>query len=154
LFDKVLPYGPVRGIKGAKTYFVASPSLDKVSRDHAGFEKPVGHPLELVPLKNPVTPMGPGTKIEVQLLYKGDPLADTRVSFIPRGETLSEKLDPRYERMTDAVGHASFTPTAGNFYLIVAHRDEPKESGPGYDKTKYSATLTIFVPQICPCCEE
>jgi hypothetical protein len=36
----------------------------------------------------------------------------------------------------------------------VAHWKEPNESGKGYDSTKYSATLTILVPQVCPCCGE
>lgn len=50
-------------------------------------------------------------------------------------------------------GRASFTPTEGNYYLVVAHHKEP-EAGKGYDSTKYSATLTVLVPQICPCCGE
>jgi uncharacterized GH25 family protein len=92
--------------------------------------------------------------IKVRLLYKGKPLADARVSFIPRGETLTEGFDKRYERQTDANGRASFTPTDGNYYLVVAHWKEPNESGKGYESTKYSATLTILVPQVCPCCGE
>jgi uncharacterized GH25 family protein len=154
LSDQVLSYGPVRGIKGGKTCFVVSPSLDKVSQENPGFDRPLGHPLELVPLSNPVTPMGPGASITVQLLYHGKPLADSRVSFIPRGETLTKELDSRYERMTDAKGQASFTPNASNYYLIAAHRDEPNEKGKDYHKTKYSATLTLFVPKICPCCNQ
>jgi uncharacterized GH25 family protein len=98
--------------------------------------------------------MGPGTPIAVRLLHQGKPLADARVSFIPRGETLSESFDKLYERRTDDKGEASFIPTTGNYYLVVAHHDEPQESGPGYERTKYSATLTVFVPQICSCCAE
>jgi uncharacterized GH25 family protein len=108
----------------------------------------------LVPETNPVTPMGPGTPIRVRLLYKGKPLAGARVSFIPRGETLSKDFDGRYERKTDARGRAEFTPTEGNYYLVVAHWLEPKEKGEGYQSTKYSATLTVLVPQVCPCCGE
>jgi hypothetical protein len=33
------------------------------------------------------------------------------------------------------------------------HREEPEQKGDGYDGTKYSATLTVFVPEVCPCCE-
>jgi uncharacterized GH25 family protein len=152
--DRVVSYAPTRSVKSAKTYFVMSKSLDKVSPDNPGFNKPLGHALELVPETNPVTPMGPGTAIKVQLLYKGKPLANAKVSFIPRGETLAEGFDKRYERMTDEKGRASFTPTEGNYYLVVAHKEEPDEKGKDYKSTKYSATLTIFVPQICPCCDE
>ena len=67
---------------------------------------------------------------------------------------LAQDAQRRYERMTDAVGNASFTPTLANYYLVVAHLDEPNEKGKGYESTKYSATLTILVPKICPCCGE
>jgi hypothetical protein len=153
-FDKVMSYAPVRAVKSAKTCFVVSPSLDKVSRNNPGFDRPLGHALELVPEANPVTPMGPGTPIKVRLLFKGKPLANARVSFIPRGETLAEGFDKRYERLTDGDGRASFTPTFGNYFLVVAHREEPKEGGTNYAGTKYSAALTVFVPQSCPCCDE
>lgn len=153
-YDKVVSYAPLRSIKSAKACFVASKSLDQVSTDHPGFDKPLGHVLELTPEANPVTPMGPGVPIKVRLLFKGKPLSGARVSFIPRGETLTEEFDDRYERETDEQGRAAFTPTAGNCYLVVAHWHEPKEGGKGYEGTKYSATLTVFVPQVCPCCGE
>jgi len=154
LADQVMSYGPVRSVKGAKAYFVASPSLDRVPPDNPGFDRQLGHPLELVPLANPVTPMGPGVPIRLRLLYRGKPLADARVSFIPRGTTLSEQQDATYDRSSDADGRVSFTPTFGNQYLVAAHHENPNESGKGYNRTKYSATLCVFVPQICPCCQE
>lgn len=151
--DKVVNHGkPVRSIKGAKSYFVVSPSLDKVSADNPGFDKPVGHALELVPTENPVTPMGPGKPIKVKLLLKGKPLAATRVSFVPRGQTLAKDFDEQFERRTDENGMASFTPTEGNYYLVVAHHSAPDEKGSDYELTQYSATLTVFVPDVCPCC--
>jgi hypothetical protein len=148
--DRVVSYAPKRSVQSAKACFVLSPSLDQVSTDHPGFDKPLGHALELVPQTNPVTPMGPGQPIRVRLLFKGQPLADETVSFIPRGETLNEEFDARYERKTDADGRASFTPLEGNYYLIVAHREAADERGNGFDATKYSATLCVFVPQLCP----
>jgi len=152
--DHVVSYAPKRSVKSAKTCFVVSAALDKVPQKNPGFDRALGHALELVPEMNPVTPMGPGLPIKVQLLYKGKPLPNAKVSFIPRGETLAEGFDKRYERMTDEKGRAGFNPTAANYYLVVAHWDEPKESGKNYDSTKYSATLTIIVPQICPRCGE
>jgi uncharacterized GH25 family protein len=152
--DYVVSYAPVRSIKSAKTFFVVSPTLDRVSPDNPGFNRVLGHSLEIVPVTSPVTPMGPGQPIAVQLLYKGNPMADARVSFIPRGRQLKEEFDPDYERKTDMEGHAAFTPRTGNSYLVVAHHKEPDESGENYESTKYSATLTVFVPEICPCCGE
>ncbi len=152
--DKIMSYAPVRDIKAAKICFVASPTLDKVTPDTKGFDRPLGHTLELVPLSNPVMPMGPGTPIRVQLLYHGKPLEGQRVSFIPRGEKLAEGVDEKYERTTNDQGQASFTPSFGTYYLIAAHRDEPTERGAGFDRTHYSATLTVYVPQVCACCNQ
>lgn len=151
--DRVVNHGQAqRGLKSAKAYFVMSPSLDKPNSKNPGFEKPLGHPLEIVPESSPVLPMGPGQAIRVQVLLKGRPLAGSRVSFVPRGETLTEGFDERYERTTDADGRASFTPTVGNYYLVVVHHLAPEEKGADYEATKYSATLTVLVPEICPCC--
>ena len=150
--DAVVSYAPKRSVKSAKAFFVASKSMDKVPMENPGFDRVLGHSLEIVPQLNPVTPMGPGSLITVKLLYKGKPLADTVVSFIPRGQTLKEGFDEQFERKTDANGVAKFEPREGNYYLIAAHKDEPTEKGEGYDETKYSATLCVFVPALCPCC--
>lgn len=153
--DAVVNHGrPVRSIKSAKVCFVASPTLDHVPHDNPGFDKVFGHALELVPVKNPVTPMGPGQTICVRVLLKGKPLPDARVSFIPQSDTLVEGFDDRYERKTDADGRATFTPKAGDRYLIVVHHRDESETTSDYDLTQYSATLTVLVPELCPCCSE
>ncbi len=40
--------------------------------------------------------------------------------------------------------------------IIAAHRTEPKQGGTldgkPYEFTKYGATLTVYVPRLCPCC--
>ncbi|MDX1934798.1 MAG: DUF4198 domain-containing protein [Capsulimonadales bacterium] len=156
-FDAVMDYAPERSIKSAKAFFVASQSLDKPRTENPGFDRPLGHPLELVPVANPVTPMGPGTPISVRLLYRGKPLADERIAFIPRGVSLkAEGPDDRFEKITDANGIATFEPKEANYYLIVAHREEKNEGGSldgkPYRFTRYGATLTVYVPQVCACC--
>lgn len=153
--DKVVNHGkPVRSVRSGKTYFLASPSLDKIAADWKGFEKPLGHALELVPEASTVAPMGPGQAIKVRVLFQGKPLADARVSFVPRGETLAEGFDKNFERMTNAQGQASFTPKTGNYYLVVVHHKEAVSGKSEYDTIAYSATLTVFVPELCPCCGE
>ncbi len=151
--DQLLNFGkPKRVIGSAKTYFVASRSLDKVDADQPGFDRPLGHRLELVPEANPVTSMGPESPIKLRLLMDGKPVKGVKVSFIPRGVTLKEGLDEGYERLTDELGRASFTPKLGTYHLVVAHLERPEERGEGYETTHYSATLTVYVPAVCPCC--
>src|SRR4051812_46846306 len=153
--DRVVNHGqPVRSLKSAKTFFVTSASLDKPNPHNPGFEKPLGHPLELIPVVSPLLPMGPGQAIRVQALLRGQPLASARLSFIPRGETMSDGFDERYERKTDSAGQASFEPTSGNYYLVVMHHVAPDEKGADYAETHYSATMTVLVPEICSCCGE
>lgn len=55
--------------------------------------------------------------------------------------------------MTNDKGVASFTPREGNYYLVVVHH-KTGEKGDDYESTSYSATLTVFVPDVCPCCGE
>ena len=45
-------------------------------------------------------------------------------------------------------GHASGT------FEVKAKPLPADEKGEGYDSTSYSATLTVFVPDVCPCCGE
>ncbi|MCA8993224.1 MAG: DUF4198 domain-containing protein [Planctomycetaceae bacterium] len=152
--DAVVSYAPKRSVKSAKTFFVASKSLDTISQENPGFDRILNHELELIPRSNPVTPMGPGQTLDLELRFKGKPLSEARVSFIPRGVTLKPEFDPEYEQQTDSAGRVQFEPKGGNVYLIVAHHEEPDEAGEGFTSTKYSATLTLFVPEICPCCGE
>lgn len=152
--DQIVNHGrPVRSIKSGKTCFVVSQKLDDVPEENPGFDKSLGHPLEIVPEANPVTPMGPEIPIRVRVFLHGKPLPEARVSFIPRGITLAEGFDEQYERKTNDNGRAAFTPKEGNYYLVAVHH-KTDEKGDGYESTSYSATLTVFVPDVCPCCGE
>ncbi len=152
--DAVVNHGtPTRSVKSGKTFFVVTKSLDKIPHEHPGYDRVLGHPLEIVADANTVTPMGPDVPIRVKVLFKGQPLKEARVSFIPRGETLVEGFDSTYERKTNENGRCFLTPKDGNYYLVVVHHSTD-EKGEGYDSTKYSATLTVFVPDVCPCCGE
>ena len=152
--DSIVNHGkPVRSIRSAKTYFVVSDSLDKVAKDQPGFDRPLGHRLELVPEANPVVPMGPGTPIKVKLLFEGKPLAGVKVSFIPRGVTLKDGTDTEYERTTDKEGGpvSPRRPATTISSSPTTRRPRPERK---YEGTSYAATLTIYVPQKCTCCGE
>ena len=113
--DGVANHGghPSRSIKSGKTFFVVSEKLDDVPHENPGFDKVLGHPLEIVPEANTVTPMGPEIPIRIKVLYRGQPLKEARVSFIPRGVTLAEGFDQNYERHTNENGRAFFAVQCG-----------------------------------------
>ena len=141
-------HGKTRAIKSAKTYFVVGPDAAATKGPLAMCNVPLGHPLELVPLNNPVTESGPNKPIRVRVVFEEKSLADARVSFIPRGQQLAEGFDDKFERRTDDKGIAEFTPSEANLILVVVHHQEPQRSGEGYDSTNYSATLTVAVPEV------
>ncbi len=141
-------HGKIRAIKSAKTYFVVGPDPAATKGPLMKCDRAPGHPLELVPLTNPVTESGPNKPIRVRVVFEGKPLANARVTFIPRGQTLAEGFDDKFERRTDDKGVAEFTQTEANLILVVVHHQEPERSGEGYDSTNYSATLTVAVPEV------
>ncbi|WP_437225790.1 DUF4198 domain-containing protein [Planctomicrobium sp. SH661] len=152
--DKQVSHGRrVRSIKSAKCFFLADLLLDKLKDDSTVWKEPVGLPLEIVPVTHPVLFTGPGMPIEVKVLRNGVPLPDTKVSFIPQGETLAEGFDPAFERMTNAEGIASFTPKTGCRLLIVTYLKAPDEKTDEYDSTSYGATVQMLIPDVCPCCQ-
>ena len=153
--DSVVSYAPKRSVKTAKAYFLSSNSLDTIASNIGGFDKPLGAPFELVPLQNPVAPLGVGTSFKVRLLFKGKPLANEIVSFIRRGAVLSEGFDARYEVKTDQNGVAKYELREAGDYLLAAHQksDEKGEiGGKPFSQTSYSATMRIHVWRLCPCC--
>jgi len=141
-------HGKIRAIKSAKTYFVVGSDPAATKGPLSKCSAPLGHPLELIPLTNPVTESGPNKPIRVQVLFEGKPLANGRVSFIPRGQQLAEGFDEKFERRTDDKGTAEFTPTEANMILVVIHHQEPERSGEGFESTYFSATLTVAVPEV------
>ena len=96
-------HGTTRAIKSSKSYFaVGDPAQHNGDRS---FSKPLGGVIEMVPLTNPALTAA-GQPISVQVLFKGKPLNDARVAFIPRGQALAEGFDEKFERKTDDEGRA------------------------------------------------
>lgn len=136
-----------RSIKAATTFFVVAEDAALPPEAARRLPEPAGHALELVPVSHPVLDVAPGRPIAVRLLFRGQPLVDHRVSFIPRSETLAADFDPAFERRTDAAGRCDWTPARGDRVLVVARLDASGESGADHAGTSYSATLVIDVPQ-------
>lgn len=137
-FDQVMHYAPVRDVKSAKTFFRVGPTVAM------GFERSLGHALEIIPSSNPI--LAAADTLAVRVLYKGKPLPDTKVSFIPMGATLKEDDDPDHETKTDMSGSAKMKLAQGDVYLVVTHYKDREAKGEGYEGINYSATLCLVVP--------
>lgn len=140
--DSVFKHGDIasRTLRSAKS-FVAVADIPTVGRVQAlkGFARPVSlDRAELVPQFNPAA-VKPGQQVAVQLILKGQPLADTEVSLIRRSNSEAELLT------TDADGRIAFTTGPADYYLLRAKpsTDENKEGE--YNTTNYEATMTFAV---------
>jgi uncharacterized GH25 family protein len=76
---------------------------------------PVGHTLEIIPLKNPYA-LRQGEALRVRVLFNGAPLVGATIDF----DDLSDQLDPQQSGVTDGEGDASFKiDGAGPFKLMT-----------------------------------
>lgn len=105
----------------------------------AGFAKPIGFDLEIVPQSDPAQ-LKAGDKLTVQVLLKGQPLADASLVsdfFIPH-DAKPEKIK------TDKDGKATVTVPKRAFAGVeVSHF--AKDAGSNVEGTFYNASLTFKV---------
>lgn len=144
-FDHLMTYAPVRDIKCAKAFFVASEQLDRVPVEDHGYDRVLGAPLELVLHTEPGVAMSAGRAVKVEVIYQGKPLKNTVVSFVPRGSKPSGDFDPLYQKRTGADGTVSMILREANTYLISTHITDEKAKGKGYNAINYSATICLLV---------
>lgn len=140
-------HGKTRAIKSSKTFFIAADGFQSIPKTGAERIKPLQQGLEFV-LVTPLEEISAGKPLTLQVLWKGKPQQNISVAFIPRGVELASGKDPDFERLSDEQGLVHFTPKDGNLLLAVAHHPAPDETGEGYDKTHYGATLVLAVPQL------
>jgi uncharacterized GH25 family protein len=140
-------HGKTRAIKSSKTFFISSTCFGSVPTTGADRIVPINQGLELV-LETPIEAIAAKREIRYRVLWNGKPLPNATVAFIPRGAVLADGRDSQHEKDTDANGYVSFTPSEGNLLLAVVHHVAADESGEGYDKTHYGATMVLPVPQI------
>lgn len=144
-FDQVMSFAPVRDIKSGKKFLRVAQTEKDSKKATTGFDRVLGHGLELVPLTDPVLGAVEGSAFRVKLLYKGKPLTGNKVAFIPRGVVLEGDLDPRYEELTDEFGTVNLPLKEAGEVLIVSHVHDREAKGEGYQSIGYSATLHLWV---------
>lgn len=134
-----------RTLRSAKS-FVAVGDIPVLERVKAlkGFSKQVSRDrAELVPQFNPAA-VTPDQNVSIQLLLKGQPLADTVVDIIRRSNSEATELK------TDANGIVSFTTGAADYYLVRSKPSTAEAKEGEYDTTNYEATMTFTVQNESP----
>ncbi|HEU0077765.1 MAG TPA: DUF4198 domain-containing protein, partial [Longimicrobiaceae bacterium] len=142
------------------------PQADSVTRRYAKYAKTLvevgsggpraygrvaGHPLELVPLRDPAA-VRLGDTLPVRLLYRGRPLAGARVhaGSAPRGggTVLAAAAEPHLE--TDAEGVARVRIDQVGLWNVRSLQIVPADAGSGAEWDALWATVVFEVPQRGP----
>lgn len=117
----------VKGEKYCKAYLA---KLD-------AWSKPVGHPLEIVPQKDPMT-LKVGDLLPIVVLFQGKPL---EAAEIVTGQ--EKKPENKLSLKTDKKGQAEL-PLSGNGWQFIAVRHRPQIDGdPEADALALSAAITF-----------
>ncbi|WP_424765553.1 DUF4198 domain-containing protein [Paenibacillus sp. sgz302251] len=140
--DSIFKHGETasRTLRRAKSFVAVSdiPILDRV-KTLKGFSKAVNMDrAELVPDFNP-SAVTPGEQLNVRLLLKGKPLANTEVSLIRRSNSEAQTLT------TNSEGEAAFTTGPADYYLLRAKPSTDEKKDGEYSVTNYEATMTFMV---------
>jgi uncharacterized GH25 family protein len=107
--------------------------------------KPLGHVLEIVPLKDPAK-LKPGEPLEVQVLFRGKPLADAQVAAAYAGAEMKGHEFPVVTR-TDAEGKAALKLDRGGLWYARLIHMVPAQDDPDYQWRSFFSTMTFTVPQ-------
>lgn len=107
--------------------------------------KPLGHVLEIVPLTDPAT-LKSGEPLEVQVLFKGQPLADVQIAAAYSGAEMKGHEFPVVTR-TDANGKATLKLDRGGLWYARLIHMVPAENDPDYQWRSFFATMTFTVPK-------
>ena len=141
--DRVVKEREGKGISGkavVEKYSKHVKALLQVSNETSDeYMSELGYPIEFIPLQNPYE-LDSGDNIEFQLIYKGEPLANTVVHFGYKSD--SEKETKINASITDENGEFSFElQQPGQWFVATIHMEESTEEGLDYESNW--ATLTF-----------
>jgi uncharacterized GH25 family protein len=107
--------------------------------------KPVGLPIEIVPLANPAT-VKAGSKLTLQVLLQGKPLAGAKVDG--RFGDYSKQTSPTalaFSDTTDQKGLVSFVPLSAGEWIITTRSEAPYPEPATCDKVDYGTSLFFLI---------
>jgi len=142
--------GPKKGVKGKvilSLYYeqYAKTLINVGAEDTSAYNKPVGHKIEIVPLKNPMI-LSEGDFLPIQVLFEGKPASFCKIYATYMGFSTGE--DFAYATSTDSKGIAMIRILHYGPWLIKADMKllATKDLEDKCDELHYTATLTFEVP--------
>jgi uncharacterized GH25 family protein len=102
-----------------------------------GFDRRLGHALEIVPQQHPAA-LGPERKFSTVLLHEGEPLAGATVVAVSR--SIPDRL---LRAVADADGRACFTLTEPGVWMLTSIHMVRTSGDPQADWASYWASLTF-----------
>ncbi len=108
--------------------------------DTSGFDRTVGHLLEITPIANPFR-IAPGERLEVRVTFRGQPLAGAAVVFVQQGA-------PREltRVVTDAEGRAAVRLAVSGRWMATTVTMQRSDPGEDSDWSSYWASLIFETP--------
>ena len=107
--------------------------------------KPVGLPIEIVPLDHPAN-VKPGGKLTLQVLLDGKPLAGAEVKgrYAAFASLVSDTAFA-YSDTTDQEGKVTFVPLSAGEWIVTVRSEKPYDPPAKCDKTDYGTSLHFFI---------
>ncbi len=122
---------------------IINPGMDT---DASLISKPVGLPLEIVPLRNP-TSVKAGEKLPLKILFQGQPLAGATVEG--RQAAMAQTSSPNakaFVDVTDKDGVVNFVPLASGDWLLTVRHVRPYPDKNECDSEDFGSSLFFSIP--------
>ena len=107
--------------------------------------KPVGLPLEIVPLANPAT-IKPGQRLQLQVLFEGKPLARAKVAG--RFAGFAQNASPSANAFYDTAGRdgiVNFVPLKSGEWIVTVRNVRPYPEEGKCDKEDFGTSLFFTI---------
>jgi uncharacterized GH25 family protein len=140
------PKGDLKNIISSKQYNRYAKSIVSTGKTKdTNFSKVLGDTLEIIPLENPNSKEGNGEYLKVKLLFKGKPLAYTKINGTYAG--FSNQGDYAMTTMTNVEGIAKVKLIHLGYWLLRVDHTEPAptELRDKCDEIYYTTSLTFQV---------
>ena len=134
---------PDRTISTARYFAKYSKLFLNPSANDTTFSTPLGHDLEIIPLTNPAK-LKKGSRAKFQVLYKGQPLANTEVGATWDYYNYKKPDTYAHKEKTDAKGEVSFKLDSKGLWIVRAS-DTRRSAYPDTDEDNIAAIVVFNV---------